>query len=152
MPLIQLIYASRPFGFDDLALGGILAAARRNNVRDSITGSLICREDLFVQMLEGAEDAVQKTFERIKRDDRHTDISNVWTSKIEHRLFPEWAMRHDPAQSWMWSREQVTAGAVDKASSDDLRALFTRLATEPSVVAQTCPFPHGGPHGGAAAT
>jgi Sensors of blue-light using FAD len=143
MPLIQLIYASRPFGFDDLALSSILASAQRNNVRDGITGSLICREDLFVQMLEGTEEAVQKLFLRIERDDRHTDIAKLWTGEVKTRLFPEWAMRHDPAQSWMWTREQVTAGAVDRATPDDVRAVFARLSTEPPVVAQTCPFSAG---------
>ncbi len=143
MPLIQLIYVSRPFGFDDLALGGILASARRHNVADGITGSLICREDLFVQMLEGNEDAVQRTFERINRDDRHTDIANVWSGSIDTRLFPQWAMRHDPAQSWMWTREQVTAGAVDNATPAEILAIFSRLAADIPVVAQTCPFNSG---------
>jgi Sensors of blue-light using FAD len=144
MSLIQLIYASRPFGYDDLALNGILSSARRHNAKDGITGSLICREDLFVQMLEGPEDKVQNTFARIERDDRHTDITNVVTFNIEQRLFPDWAMRHDPATSWMWTREQVTAGAIERATPDDIRALFARLAAEPPVVAGTCPFPHGG--------
>ena len=55
---MQLIYASRPFGYDELTLVGILASARRNNERDGITGALICREDLFVQLLEGRRDLV----------------------------------------------------------------------------------------------
>jgi Sensors of blue-light using FAD len=140
MPLIQLIYTSRPFGFDDLALSGILAAAHRNNVRDGITGSLICREDIFMQMLEGPEDKVKATFDRISRDDRHTSIGNLWTSPIENRLFPEWAMRHDPAQSWMWTRDDVTAGALDNATHQDLHAIFVKLAAMPPAVPQTCPF------------
>jgi hypothetical protein len=37
---MQLIYASRPFGYDELTLVGILASARRNNERDGITGAL----------------------------------------------------------------------------------------------------------------
>jgi Sensors of blue-light using FAD len=143
MSLVQLVYASRPFGFDDLALNSILSSARRHNAADGITGSLICREDLFVQMLEGPEEKVQKTFERITRDDRHTDISNVATFNIKQRLFPEWAMRHDPASSWMWSREQVSAGAIENATTDEIRDLFARLAIEPPVVAQTCPFGGG---------
>lgn len=46
---MQLIFASRLFGYDNLALKGILTTARRNNRRDGITGALICRDDLFVQ-------------------------------------------------------------------------------------------------------
>jgi Sensors of blue-light using FAD len=140
MPLIQLIYASRPFGFDDLALTGILESARRHNVRDAITGSLICREDIFLQILEGPEDKVRETFARISRDDRHTDIGNVWTAPIDKRLFPEWAMRHDPAQSWMWTRDDVTAGVLAKATHQDLHAVFVKLAAIPPTVTQTCPF------------
>ena len=144
MPLIQLVYASRPFGFDDLALTGILATARRNNVRDSITGSLICREDLFLQLLEGPEDLVKAFLARILRDDRHTDVVTLISTTIETRLFPEWAMRHDPAQCWMWTREDVTAGAVAKASAGDVRAIFERLASQQPTVAQTCPMAGAG--------
>ena len=49
----QLIYASRPFGYDDLTLISILMQARENNARNGITGALICREDVFLQILEG---------------------------------------------------------------------------------------------------
>ena len=33
--LIQLIYSSKPFGFDDAALNGILSIARWNNPREA---------------------------------------------------------------------------------------------------------------------
>lgn len=144
MPLTQLIYASRPFGFDDLALDSILASARRNNVRDDITGALICREDLFMQLLEGPEEHVLAAFSRIAADDRHTDVNKLWSGEADARLFPEWAMRHDPAHSWMWTREEVSAGAVDVATAEQARAIFARLATNPPVTAQKCPMGHGG--------
>ena len=140
MPLTQLIYASRPFGFDDLALTGILASARRNNLRDGITGALICREDLFIQMLEGPKDLVIATFARIRRDDRHTDITTLRNGDIEARLFPEWAMRHDPARSWMWTPAQVSAGAASSASPEEALGVFTRLASSPPETPQTCPM------------
>jgi hypothetical protein len=59
--LIQLIYSSKPFGFDEAALNQILIIARRNNPRDSITGALICRLDLYLQLLEGPQAAVEAT-------------------------------------------------------------------------------------------
>ena len=37
---MQLIYASRPFGYDDLTLTSILMQARKNNARVGITGAL----------------------------------------------------------------------------------------------------------------
>ena len=68
MRLMQLVYASRPFGFDELTLTEILLVARRLNKRDDITGSLICREDLYLQMLEGPRAAMTAAYARISRD------------------------------------------------------------------------------------
>lgn len=130
MRLMQLIYASRPFGFDDACLNGILAASRRCNTRDGITGALICRADLFLQMLEGPRDAVTATFARIVRDDRHVEVMLVSCADIPARLFPAWAMRDDPARSWMWSQAQIQAGVLGAAGMDDVRAVFERLALE----------------------
>ncbi|MGQ0673712.1 MAG: BLUF domain-containing protein [Hyphomicrobium sp.] len=130
MPLMQLIYASRPFGFDDLALAGILSTARRNNERDAITGSLICREDLYLQLLEGGRDVVNAAFDKIARDDRHMEVVKLVAADVETRFFPQWAMRHDPARSWMWSRDEVEAGAIGRATPDEVRSVFERLARE----------------------
>jgi len=128
---IQLIYASRPFGYDDLTLTGILAQARRNNARDGITGALICREDLYLQLLEGPRDVVTEAFARIMRDDRHADVVTLWSDEIDSRLFPEWSMRHDPARSWMWTQQDIADGALGRASTPEIRAIFERVAKEP---------------------
>jgi len=127
---MQLIYASKPFGYDDLTLTSILLQARRNNARNGITGALVCREDLFLQMIEGRRDLVTSTFSRILRDDRHVDVVNLLSSDIDSRLFPEWSMRHDPARSWMWTTEEVAMGAIGKACDQEIRGIFERLAKE----------------------
>jgi Sensors of blue-light using FAD len=143
MKLVQVIYASRPFRYDEQVLNGILISARRNNIRDGITGALICREDLFVQLLEGPSANVADTFARIVRDHRHTDVVTLVRSETEVRLFPEWAMRHDPPRSWMWTPEDVAAGLVGAASRSDVRGVFERLAKEQPVTAQLCPATPG---------
>lgn len=140
MSVFQLIYASHPFGFDDLDLVGILAAARRHNVPANLTGALICREDLYLQLLEGDEAAVRSTYERIAKDKRHVDVSLKWTGTAQARLFPDWAMRHDPARSWMWSRDEVSGGAVDAASAQEMLGIFERVAATPPDTPQTCPM------------
>lgn len=132
MRLMQLIYTSRPFGFDAAMLGDILMSARRNNGRDGITGALICRADLFMQLLEGPRGIVTRTFGRILADDRHLDVAVVHAGDIEDRLFAEWDMRDDPARSWMWSQAEVRAGAARDATADTVRAIFDRLAREPA--------------------
>jgi len=138
---MQLIYASRPFGYDDLTLTSILMQARENNARNGITGALICREDVFLQILEGPRDLVTSTFSRILRDERHVDVVNLLSSEIDRRLFPKWSMRHDPAQSWMWTPEEVARGAIGRASDREIRGIFERLARASMHVAGTC-TPH----------
>ncbi len=128
--LIQLIYSSRPFGFDDAALNGILITARRNNARDAITGALICRHDLYLQLLEGPQAAVETRYRSIARDDRHLEVVKRVSRPLTERLFPKWAMRDDPARSWMWTAKEVDLGALDRAAPADFIAVFNRLAGE----------------------
>ncbi len=128
--LIQLIYSSRPFGFDEAALNGILMTARRNNPRDSITGALICRHDLYLQLLEGPQAAVEARYASIARDNRHLEIVKRVSRPVTERLFPNWAMRDDPARSWMWTAEEIDQGALDRAAPADFISIFRRLAAE----------------------
>jgi len=133
MRIMQLIYASKPFGFDELTLTDILLTARRLNKRDGVTGCLICRDDIYLQMLEGPRVAVTATYARILRDARHTDIVGLWTGDAEERLFAAWEMRDDSAPSWMWSRAELAAGALLEAPVEQVRDVFARLACEPRV-------------------
>ncbi len=132
MPLVQLTYASRPFGFDEAVLGTILLDARRCNTRDGITGALIVRHDLFLQLLEGPAEAVDAAYQRISRDDRHIEVRQLTRREVDKRLFPDWAMRHDPARSWMWSMDAVADGAIQRASEAEILGIFERLRYEPA--------------------
>lgn len=128
MAVFQLIYASRPFGYDELSLVGILAAARANNQRDGISGCLICREDLYLQLLEGELKPIVTVYDKILRDPRHTEVRLLCSGDVAARQFPDWAMRHDPARSWLWSADAVASGAASEAKPDDVRAIFARVA------------------------
>ncbi len=130
MDLIQLIYASRPFGFDSPTLNSILVDARLSNAREQITGSLICRADIYLQLLEGPEASVESTFARIGRDNRHLEVKLLYRKPAAKRLFPKWAMRDDPPRSWMWTQREVADGAVLRTSPDDILKIFERLAKE----------------------
>jgi hypothetical protein len=130
MTVTQLIYASQPFGFDMSGMRQILLSAERNNTRDDITGALICREDLYLQLLEGPDELVEAAFKRIERDDRHISIMRLVSRPSTHRLFAQWAMRHDPARSWMWSRDEVAKGAIGAAQPESVVGVFERLSRE----------------------
>ncbi len=127
MSLFRAIYTSRPFGFDTAILNGILLDARRANARDGVTGALICRADIYLQLLEGPQEEVKNTLERIKRDDRHLEVRVHVAENVSERMFGEWAMLHDPAASWIWPREDVSAGAVERATAQEIMGFFKQL-------------------------
>jgi len=128
MPLVQLVYASRPFGFDQATLSNLLLDSRRANARDDITGALIARHDLYLQLLEGPQPKVEDVYSRILNDDRHVDVVKLVDRTIETRLFPGWAMRDDPADTWVWSIEDVRDGAIERTTEDEVLGFFTRLS------------------------
>ncbi len=127
MSIVQLVYSSRPFGFDLSMLGNILMRSRRNNARDNITGALICRADLYLQWLEGPQAAVEATYAKIIKDDRHLDIVRRITRPSSTRMFPEWSMRDDPAEGWLWSQEEIDGGVMDRAEAVDFIHVFERV-------------------------
>jgi hypothetical protein len=128
MPVTQLIYTSRPFGFDDTILSQILLTARRNNANANVSGCLICRGDLYLQLLEGPEEAVARLYDSILEDDRHLEVTRRVQRQTETRMFDGWAMRDDPAQSWLWTKAEVDAGALDRADAAQFLAVFQRVA------------------------
>jgi hypothetical protein len=125
--LIQLVYSSCPFGFDLSMLGNILMKARRNNARNDITGALICRADLYLQWLEGPQEAVEATYAKILKDDRHLNIVRRITATTSTRLFAQWSMRDDPAEGWLWSQNEIKNGALDRAEAHEFRTVFERV-------------------------
>jgi hypothetical protein len=127
MTLFRTIYSSRPFGFDDGMLAGILMDARRLNARDGITGALICRADVYLQWLEGPEPAVRQAMARIARDDRHLEIRVHVAEPVADRIFGDWAMLHDPATTWIWTQRQIADGALEHATPEQITGFFLRL-------------------------
>ena len=130
MTVTQLIYMSQPFGFDEGMLNGILSSARRNNRRDGVTGALVCRHDIYLQLLEGEAEQVEATFARIVPDNRHLEVTRLWSGEVANRAFPRWERRDDPARSWLWTPEEVADGALRSASVAAVRDVFLRVAAE----------------------
>lgn len=126
--LIQLVYISQPFGYDVPALSSILQTARDCNVQDNITGALMCRRDVFLQLLEGPTDQVLQTYDRIKLDDRHSGIKQLVSRPITTRIFEDWAMLHDPATSLIWTEDEIASGISERASAKDIQSMFEALA------------------------
>jgi hypothetical protein len=90
----QLVYvsrATRPLEFHEEA--EILATARACNEESGITGVLLAKDQLFIQLLEGDHEAVEETFRRIRRDRRHIDVTVLCDGETNMpRLFADWRM------------------------------------------------------------
>lgn len=127
MSVYRAIYTSRPFGFDSGTLNSILVHAKRANPEVGITGALICREDIYMQLLEGPEAAVKEALGRIRRDDRHLEIRVHVAETVPERMFGNWAMLHDPAVTWIWSQSEVADDAVERATPEEVTGFFHRL-------------------------
>ena len=133
MKLMQLVYCSQPFGYSLEILSAILIASRANNRKRDITGALICRSDIFLQLLEGPEQQVKSTYAAIQNDDRHINIYNLLEQNVDKRLFPAWAMKDDPIKTWMWSREEVSNGIVTSLSKAEIEEVFVKLSKEATI-------------------
>ena len=121
----HVIYISKPTHFDHLVLEDILTKSRANNPAIGVTGNLIYHSDLFLQLLEGPHSAVNRLYETILADNRHTDIVKLRDETFNRRLFASWAMKNDGHQSWMLSRSEIA-----RISSQEALELFDRLARE----------------------
>lgn len=88
-----LIYVSTSAKFlNDAELKELLAQSRINNSKAGITGILLYNKGTFFQVLEGEEDHVQITFEKIKNDPRHKSIIIMKRGNLSRRNFPDWSM------------------------------------------------------------
>lgn len=131
MSLLRIVYSSEPFGYDDTTLAGILLDARRCNARDGVTGALICRREVFLQLLEGPEREVLATFARIGRDDRHMDVALHLSAPASERMFGDWAMLHDPARSWLLPKPGAVVDSAQRFTPAQAMGIFQALAADP---------------------
>lgn len=80
----------------DEDIAAILESARRNNARDNLTGALIYNGHNFMQLLEGPVKDVERCLDTIRRDTRHSGVTEVRRRAVEAREFAEWSMLYDP--------------------------------------------------------
>jgi Sensors of blue-light using FAD len=93
--MLALIYVSRVVPSRqpiDGLFRAILAVARTRNKEHNITGLLGYAGGYFVQLLEGERSAVLKLYASISRDERHTDVTILSSTKITQRTHGEWVM------------------------------------------------------------
>ncbi len=70
----------------------ILASSRVNNARAGISGALLYNAGNFAQVLEGPLSSIERTFEIIQCDVRHSEVTVIQSGPCTAREFPEWSM------------------------------------------------------------
>jgi hypothetical protein len=70
----------------------VLLSARANNAREGVSGALLFNEGLFAQVLEGPLQSVERIFEKIQQDPRHSDVIVLECEPARSRIFAAWSM------------------------------------------------------------
>ena len=71
----------------------IVAVSARNNAESELTGVLLFKDGRFLQVIEGPSASIDALMERIKRDNRHSNIRTIARTPIRARAFPGWNMK-----------------------------------------------------------
>jgi Sensors of blue-light using FAD len=91
--LYQIVYTSTAsVGFGKAELTELLKGSVRRNKQAGITGLLLYKDGMFMQALEGEDEAVLMLFEKICRDSRHHHIIPLLREPIKRRNFPNFSM------------------------------------------------------------
>jgi len=91
--LVRLLYASRAVpAVDQEELAAILRQSKSHNPSVGVTGVLCYSGGIFLQVLEGGRSAVNRLYNRIATDPRHTDVELLSYQEIDERRFAGWSM------------------------------------------------------------
>lgn len=93
LPVFQVSYLSSAApGLSQKDIEEIHRHAERSNQRLNISGILLYRSGIFLQLLEGKKDQVQSLYHKIERDRRHTNVIRLFELNRNPRLFSDWSM------------------------------------------------------------
>ncbi len=137
--LVRLMYASRAVpAVDQEELHHIVGQSKAHNMHSGVTGVLCLSGGIFLQVLEGGRTPVNRLYNRIVADVRHTDVELLLYQEIRERQFAGWSMgqvnmsRLNPS---LLLRYSATATLDPYAVSGEASmALFQELVATASVV------------------
>jgi hypothetical protein len=135
------MYASRAVAsVDQEELLAILRKSKANNPATGITGVLCFSEGIFLQVLEGGRAPVNRLYNRIVADSRHSNVELLSYEEIGERRFAGWSMgqvnmaRLNRALLLKYS-ETATLDPYAVSGSVSM-ALFEELVATASIVGQ----------------
>ena len=92
--LTSITYVSRPnLPPESPAIQDLWAQALQNNEKMEITGAIYFDGQCFAHFLEGDETPLYQLFEKIKQDDRHSDILVLSQVDLASRMFSNYSLK-----------------------------------------------------------
>lgn len=122
MALKSLTYTS--FAQLDLTssdLEDIHRTARHSNALNGITGLLIFNGTHFLQVIEGAPDAIDSLIEQLRRDNRHIGLEIRHEGMTDERSFPDWSMEMVRIKSSYFEARNDVADRLPAAIAPEVR-------------------------------
>lgn len=125
--MFRLVYSSSARnGMTEEELKLILESAKVRNARRGVTGMLLFRDGVFLQLLEGEEVDVRYVYNRIVNDPRHQRVVNLPQEKSDQRDFASWSMGYQvPTDA------QIAATGAPGLASHTPGASFSMLEMDP---------------------
>jgi len=93
--MFQLIYISKAYAnITNEDISEIVKVAQQFNSDNNVTGCLLCFNKQFIQFLEGDKEVVERLFEKIKMDNRHSKVQKILSINSKNRAFTQWSMAY----------------------------------------------------------
>ena len=102
-------------------LEAIHRTARELNALDGISGLLIFNGTHFLQIIEGAENAIDELVDRLRRDGRHTGVEVRDERIVAERSFPDWSMELVRVNASYFEAKNEVARRLPESIDPDVR-------------------------------
>lgn len=128
MDLKSLTYTSlAKLDLDAADLEAIHRTAREANALEGVTGLLIFNGTRFLQIIEGAPNAIDDLVERLRRDQRHSAIEVRDEREVGERSFPDWAMELVRVSASYFDAKETVSDRLPQGVAEPIRDRVTRM-------------------------
>lgn len=129
--MIHLVYisaATKTMSEDDLI--ALLKQSRERNERQDVTGMLLFKDGLFLQVLEGDQKDVDQIYRSICLDIRNSGHYLIERKDIDERNFPDWRMGFENLSNRNLGALEGFSAILDKGLAPEERGEHKDLAVK----------------------
>ena len=108
-------------------LEAIHRTALQVNALEGVTGLLIFNGTHFLQIIEGAPDAIDDLVERLRRDRRHSGLEIRDERAVDDRSFPDWTMELVKVSASYFEAKDSVAERLPPSVAPDVRERIVQM-------------------------